>query len=228
MARLTISEIFKEIASTVNQEATSPTSGGDEFNLWLQYTNRSIFEWSQATDWEPLRKTFFPSITGVSQATVSMPLDFRKIAAEPRLYVDGLTEGEGFPAVLPEQSGLYGSNDKYITTTGDISSGFSLIFHPATIASGASLAIQYFSTPTSLATTTDIPVVPDSQFVIDRVIAYIFAARSDARFQLQENTARERLLNMVENNTAGHYNSYAGQNPVLNSLQKQGFRVGRD
>lgn len=219
---------MQSIAATVNQESTAPTTSGDEYNLWLEYINRALFEWSNTTDWEVLRKTFYPPVTIISGATVPMPLDFRKIAAEPRLYSDGITNGIPFPEVLPEQTGLHSALTKYITVRGDLSTGYNMLFHPATMSSGASLEIQYYSTPTSLATTTEIPVIPDSQFLVDRTIAYIFEARSDSRFQLEETKARDKLLNMVENNNAAKYNSYAGQNPVLSTMQKANFRVGRD
>ena len=216
-----------QIASTVNQEAAAPTAASDEYNLWLEYINRALFEWSQATDWEVLRKTYYPAVTGTSTATVSMPLDFRKLAAEPRVYGQ-VTEGVPFPEIPQEQIGLYNSNDKFITVRGDMSSGFNIIFHPATLASGTSLEFQYFSMPTSLTSSAQIPIIPDSQFLIDRTIAYIFEARSDSRFQLEENKAREKLLNMIENNTALHYSSYAGPNPVMSTNQKTGFRIGRN
>ena len=214
-----------QIASTVNQEAAAPVTGGDEFNLWLAYINRALFEWENATDWEVLRKDFVPIVSG---ATVGLPGDFKKISAPPRLYTDGITEGINFPEVLPDQTGMFSEIQKYVTIRGDVSNGFNMLFHPATLASGASLVISYFSMPTSLATTTDVPQMSDSQFLVDRTIAYILEARSDARFQLEESKARERLLNMVEANTAGRFNSYANPNPVLSTNQRAGFRVGRD
>lgn len=228
MARLTVDQIMKQIASTVNQEAQAPTAGGDEYDLWLEYINRALFEWAQATDWESLRKYYFPSVVGSSTATVPMPLDFKKLAAEPRLFAQGYSEGIPFSEVLSEQTGMYKQTDQYVMTRGDMTNGFNIIFHPGTLASGTSLFIQYFSMPTSLASPAEVPIIPDSQFLIDRTIAYIFEARSDSRFQLEENKAREKLLSMVENNNAMHYDSYAGQNPVLTTTQKTGFRVGRD
>lgn len=228
MARLSVEEIMKQIAVTVNQEATAPTAGSDEYNLWLEYINRGVFEWANTTDWEALRRTFKPSVVGVSQATVSLPFDYNKLAASPRLYSGQDTEGTEFPEVMPEQKGLYTSVDKYFTQVGDISNGYSLIFHPATLASGASLVVEYFCMPTSLASPAQVPLVSDSQFLIDRSIAFIFEARSDSRFQTEEQKARDRLLTMVENANASKFNSYSNSNPVMTTARKQGFRLGRD
>lgn len=228
MSRLTVAQIMTQIASTVNQEATAPSTGGDEYNLWLAYINRAQFEWENSTDWEELRATFLPGASDISGSTVMLPAGFKKIAAAPRLYVDNIQEGIAFPEVLPDQTGMFSEIQKYVTIRGDVSNGYDMFFHPATLASGASLVIQYFSMPTSLATSSDVPVMSDSQFLVDRTIAYILEARSDARFQLEENKARERLLTMVESNTAKRYNSYANPNPVLTTNAKAGFRLGRD
>ena len=226
--RLQVTDIMKRVATTVNQEATAPTTGSAEYELWLEYINRGVMEWSEANDWESMRKIFFPEVTGVSVATVLLPLDFKKLAAAPRLYVDDRVGGYEFPEIIEEQGGLQSHNSLYITQTGNYSSGIALIFNPATLASGASLAIPYYSMPTSISSPTEVPIVDDAQFLVDRTIAYILEARSDARFQIQENRARERLLMMIENANLAKYSSYAGPNPVIGTERRAGFRIGRD
>jgi len=227
MSRMSVSEIMTQIAATVNQEATPPTEASSEWTLWLAYLNRAYQEWAQANDWESLRKKGFPPVTGISQATVSLFGDFRKLASPPNLHVDS-TEGTLYPELLPEQEGMYSENDKYIQIVGNSSDGFSMIFHPASIASGASLEVQYFSEVTALASNTQYPVSSDPQYLVDRTIAYILEARSDPRFQIEENKARERLMTMIENNNASKYNSYASDSPVITTGKRSGFRVGRD
>jgi hypothetical protein len=228
MARLTVSQIMAKIATTVNQSADAPTTGSDEFNLWLAFINRALEEWSISHDWESLRKTYFAGVTGISQATVPLPQDYRKLAAAPRLHTSDETTIVEFPEVLPEQRGLYASTDKYITSLGDPSGGYNLIFHPATLASGASLEIPYYSMPTSLASPAQVPTIEDPQFLIDRTIGYIFESRSDARFQLSEVKARERLMTMIENADTAKFNSYSNPSLLMTPEKKQGFRIGRD
>ena len=230
MAKLTISNILEQIASTVNQESTAPTSGGAEYNLWLSFINRAQYEWAEANDWEELRKYFSAVVTGMTQATVSLPADYRKIATAPRLHVTGnTTEGEEFPTIPVENRALYSTTDKYVYELGNFSNGHSLIFHPATLSSGASIVIQYFSMPTSLASPAEVPSISDSQYLIDRTISYIFEARSDPRFQQQESKAREKLMAMVESANLIKYNSYSNPQYVKNGpLSRLGFRVGRD
>lgn len=230
MARLTVAQIMQTIAATVNQEATAPTSGSTEYNLWLEYINRSVNEWSEANDWEVLRKTFRPAITGMSLASVSLPSDYKKLAGSPALHIYGDPEGgREYPEITEESRSQYKETDAYITETGNLSDGFTLVWHPATLSSGASIEIPYYSHPTSLASPAQIPLVPDSQYVVDRSVAYILEARSDARFQQQETKAREKLLQMVEMANMAKYNSYSNPQYVQNApLRKMGFRVGRD
>ncbi len=220
---------MKKVASTVNQEAGAPATSSSEYTLWLEYLNRGVQEWSEANDWEAAKKTYFPTITGTSQATVALPLDFEKLSGPIVLHGTSEDSRTEYPDVIDEQRGQFTSTDQYIIIRGDISSGKNVIFHPANLTSGASLEIPYFSMPTSLASPGQVPVVPDSQFLIDRTVAYIFEARSDARFQLVEQKARERLMMMIENENLAKYNSYNNPNYVQNApLKRHGFRVGRD
>jgi hypothetical protein len=230
MARLTVTQIMQSIAATVNQTATAPTAGGAEFTLWLQFINRAQAEWSESNDWEELRKYYFPTVTGLSQMTVSLPDDYRKSAAAPRIYnIGNTTDGEEIPNIPVEDRGLYTTEDKYVYELGNQQDGRSLIFHPATLASGASIAIQYFATPTSLASPAQVPPISDSQYLIDRTVSFILEARSDPRFQQQESKAREKLMQMVESANLAKYNSYNNPQYVKNApLQKRGFRIGRD
>lgn len=221
---------MQAVAATVNQEATAPAASSTENALWLAFLNRGVREWSEAQDWDVLRKTFVPGVTGMSCATVSLPQDFKKLAASPVIHLDGAAEGgEEIPEILYEERGLYNPTDKYVYQVGNTSDGFSLVFHPGTLSSGASLEIPYYSVPTSLASPNDVPITLDSEYLIDRTIAYIFEARSDPRFQGQESKARERLLQMIEDTNMSKYNSYSNPNYVQTApMRKMGFRMGRD
>lgn len=228
MGQLTVDQIMQQIAATVNQESSAPTGGGAEWSLWLSFINRSVEEWARAFDWEELRKTYIPQITGTAVATVSMPADFSRLAAAPVRWDSGLQGGEEIKYISTEDRKLYSPYQKWVQVWGNISSGYNLVFNPGTLSSGASLSIQYFAAPTSLASPANIPVVPDSQFIVDRVVSYILEARSDPRFQQQEVKAREKLLAMIEDANMRKYNSFAGSSPIITSTRRAGFRMGRD
>ena len=224
--RLTLSDILSQIASSVNQETTLPT--GDELTLWTAYVNRSIAEWANSYDWQELIKEYRPSITGTSVVTIALPTDFRKLSSAPVLW-GAVADGEEWPEVIPEQQRLYSYQDRWVEIAGNPNGGYNVLWNPGTLSSGASISIRYFSMPTSLASPAQIPVLPDSQFLVDRSVAYILESRSDPRFQQTEAKARQRLLTMIENASAAHYNSYSnGGTPVISSMRRAGFRMGRD
>lgn len=228
MSRLQVSNIMDRIASLVNQDDTGPTAGSDEWKLWLVYINRAISEWGNSHDWEDLRKEFKPTISGLTNATIPLPTDFRKLATSPVLWGGSDADGKEWSEILPEQQRLYDYTDDWVQVRGDISNGFNLIWNPGTLSSGASITIQYFSVPTSLASPANVPIVPDSEFLIERTIGYILEARSDPRYQAIEARAREKLLTMIENASTAKYSSFSNPNPVLTNLQRRGFRFGRD
>lgn len=219
---------MQSIAAHVNQDATSPTAGNSEWKLWLEFINRSTEEWAQAFDWEDLRKEYRPTITGLTQATIPLPQDFRKLASDPVSYGTSKEGGEEWPEIAPERQREFITTEKWVQIRGDISNGFNLIWNPGTLASGVTVAIQYFSIPTSLASPAQVPLVTDSQYIIDRTISFIFEARSDPRFQQQETKARDKLLLMVENANLAKYSSFAGPNRITNDMKKRSFRIGRD
>jgi hypothetical protein len=226
MSTLTVEEIMRGIASTVNQEASAPTFGSSEWNLWLQYLNRSYTEWSEAHDWDSLRFNYFPTITSEG-ASVSMPANFHKLAASPVIY-GSIDRGELVPEIDVNDVDTQSLSSKYVVTVGNHATGFTIVFNPPTLSSGASVKIPYYASPEPLVSLLQVPITHDPQYLVDRTIAFILEARSDPRFQIQENKARERLLTMVENANVSRYNSYAGSNPVRTTLNRLGFRVGRN
>lgn len=224
--RLSVQAIMESVSASTNQEASLPT--GSEYTLWLSYLNRAIAEWANSHDWEDLKKTFSPTISGTSQTTVPLPLDFRTFAGPVKHWGTGISEGEDWPIILEEKMSLQHQDDHYLYVRGDISSGYNLIWNPGTLASGASLSVPYFSMPTSLASPAQVPVVPDSQFLVDRSIAFILEARSDPRYQNAEENARNKLVQMIENSDSAKYNSYINPSYVESVNKRTGFRIGRN
>lgn len=228
MAKLTVEQIFGHVAATVNLDQTQPAVGGTDYNLWLEFLQRSQAEWEQAYDWEELRTFFYPNITGATTATISLPADFRKVAGPPINWSQSNTNGVGWPEIRPEQRLLQSIQDRYYYILGNQNAGFSMIWNPGTLNSGSSIEIQYFAIPASLASSGQVTTCPDSQFLADRTIAYILEARYDNRYQSVEVKARERLLQMITNEDAKKYNSYANPNLVITPEKRQAFRLGRD
>lgn len=233
MAAETVTQIMGMIAATVNQDPTPPAVGSADYTLWISFMQRAQYEWQEAYDWEENRTWFYPQITllsstSVGPCTISLPVDFYKVAAAPINWTMNNMNGVPWPEALPEQRTLYSWSDKWFEIVGDQNIGYSMLWNPGTLVSGVSIEIQYFSVAPSLASAGQIPRVRDPQFLIDRTIGYILEARFDPRFQQQEQKAREKLLNMIANNDAKKYSSYATPAYVGNATRKMGFRLGRD
>lgn len=235
MARITVGQMLQNISATVNQDPTQPTDGGADFLLWINFINRAQIEWAESYDWEQLKKNHYSTLVipaTASTASVGLPLDFRKLAGPVINYSTGVNGGEGWPEILPERRLEYDANDKWFFIQGDPSNGYSLQWNPGSTtnigASGASIFVPYYSMPTSLVSSTQFPVVPDSEFLTQRAIAYVLEARSDPRYQDEEQKARERLVTMVENASIAKYNSYVSPIKILTPENRSGFRLGRN
>src|SRR5690606_6517501 len=87
---LTVLQIQRRIATEVDQKVGTPNVGGNEWEYRLELMNRAQDEWSYAHDWESQRKSVWPAVGG---ATVSLPADFKLLAAPPRL------NGENWPVI---------------------------------------------------------------------------------------------------------------------------------
>lgn len=224
----TLNSLISDISSVVDQTTTVPTQGGAEWNLRKSWINRSIEEYGHAYDWEALRKVAWISVTGVSQGSLTMPLDFRKMARMPLYFSSGVTGGEEWSEIIPDEIGAHDSTEKFFYILGDRGAGRTMIWNPATIASGASLMITYFAFPTSLTSPADTVLLENPEFLINRTIAYIFEARSDSRFQGFEARARENLLSMIDNQN--DTSRAFGENDNVKTREEKywGFRIGRD
>lgn len=219
-----LTEIQTRMAYTLDQSTSPPTAGGNEWNLRMGFVNRAYEEWSGAYEWEVLRTPYWAGITGVSQASVTLPTGFRKMASFPLNYSTGVTGGEQWPEILPHETKLYDTSDDYFYILGYRGS-FTMVWNPGTLASGASLYLEYYKYPTSLASPADVPVIQDIEFLVDRAIAYVFETRSDARFQEVEAKARDKLLQLIDNENT---RSKMYENAIITPERKQSFRFGRD
>ena len=233
MARLTVGQIMQNIGATVNQDASQPQDGSADWTLWLQFINRAQIEWAESYDWEELKKWYYPNValaTNASQASIGLPLDFRKVAAPVVNYWIGASNvvGDAWTEILPERKTQMSPIDRYFYIEGDPNGGHYMTWNPGYSASGASIEIPYYYMPTSLTSSTQYPVIPDSEFLVNRTIAYVFEARSDPRFQEQEVKSRERLLQMVENSSLAKYSSYNNPIRIQTPENKSNFRIGRN
>lgn len=226
MASDTLNTIQQKIATIIDQNTTVPTPGGTAWEVRRNYINRAIEEWGHAYDWDALRRTTYLSVTGDATATVSLPGDFREMSSFPVNYSSGVANGEQWPEIQPQEITQHDITTKYFYILGNRGDGFNLIWNPGSLSSGASVFIQYYAYPTSLASPASMSPVPDPEYLVDRAVAYIYEMRNDGRFQEVEAKAREKLLLMIDDENV---KSKAYRNRVETPEKLYyGFRLGRD
>jgi len=226
----TLQTLQEKISSLVDQSITAPSVGTSEWNVRKTFINRSIKEWADAYEWESLRTLMSFNASGMSGATVPLPATFKKMAAKPLVYAfSGETaseDGEEWDEIMPDEVGEHVASHEHYYILGDAGNGFNMIWNPGTLASGASIVLNYYKNPTELSAATDVTECPNPEFLIDRAIAMIFEARTDARFQEMETKAREKLLQMIDNENS---KSKAYDNKVKTPEERTyHFRFGRD
>jgi len=185
----TVADILKSIASNVNGEASAPTAGSDDETLWMNLVQSSQSDWDSTHDWEVLRKTYDTTMAQ-SGTSVALPADFKKLDGYP------VINGSEYEEIRPEDTPLYENSD-YVLVGGNPADGYYLTVYSA-LTSNASVSIRYFARPTTLATTTQIPVLTNPDYLVAQTSMKILRQRGDPKFTLFQQEADLLLARMVE------------------------------
>lgn len=203
----TIDDIQKQIAHEIDQDKDAPTTGGTDWTIRLGLINRSLRDWSETYDWDDLKKIYNAKIsTSTGNASLALPNDFRKLDSFPRIMSDGNTAYD-FPQVDPSENIRYIDSDKYVNVLGNEGDGHTMYIHANTLASGASVQFTYWAYPATLATTSDVPVIPDASYLVQRTLYYLYKGREDGRFPEAKVESDKILARMIENQNARGYAS---------------------
>ena len=184
-----LQEILLDSASYLDLDATLPT--GTELTTRIRFANLAVKEWSEAYKWKQMKVESTPSLASFASLGID---NFKKLNGFPMEY---LSEGiyQAYPEIRPEDRFEKEIDAKYSYVLGSEGTGFSL--HLNGIAVGATLTIPYIRSASTMATLTDICEVPDSTFVVDRVISYVLQARNDERFPIVIADGNRLLRNMI-------------------------------
>lgn len=225
----TVDDIQSRVAAIVDQDNDTTNISSSDYSLRLNYINRRERMWSETGKWQALYKEYNTlTSTNSGNASVSLPTDFRFIASYPIITYDGANTEE-FKEIKGQEEKQY--TDKYVKIMGNPNSGYYMVVNPQTtsgfMASGASICVKYFATPASHASPTDAVVCPNPDYLVQGVVADVWEAREDARFQQAKVEANRILQNMIEFETTP---SQASANDRVKTVEetKYGFRLGRD
>jgi hypothetical protein len=213
----TVNELQTRLALVLDKQVVVPTTGGLEWNRRLECLNWAQSEWAEAYKWGVLYKEASTSFVGNS--TVSMPTDYRK--------VDGYVNISGFNyfQILPVEKILYSTSDRYFYELGNYSDGYSLVLNTNNISSGVSIAYNYWSRPASLATTTDISMCPNPDYLINKSLSYYLESVDNTKALIYRRDASRLLSGMIEYEES-RGNSY--RHNVTTTENNNGFVIGRD
>jgi hypothetical protein len=203
MAVTTIDDVQSRVAAIVDQNEDASDISTADYSLRLSYINRRERMWAETGKWQALHKEYNVVASASSgNCSVALPNDFRRLASPPVITFDGSTTAN-FQEIRPQiRSRFSDTTDRYVMILGNEYDGFNMYVNPATssgvMTSGASIKIHYFSNPSSHASPANTVYCPNPDYVVQGVIADIWEAREDARFQQAQVKANLILQNMLE------------------------------
>jgi hypothetical protein len=159
--------------------------------------------WAEAGKWQALVKEHnVLTSTNTANASISLPADFRTLASFPLITADGTTTSQ-FTEIRPQEEEQFDKVvDKYVKILGNPYLGYTMVVNPGrtpnVLASGASVKVLYFSIPTSHASPANVVFCPNPDYLVQGVIADVWEAREDSRYQQAKVEANLILQNMLE------------------------------
>lgn len=226
---ITVDDVISRVSAIVDQDQDTGNVSSTDYSLRLSLLNRRERMWSELGKWQCLYKEYHTlTSTNSGNASVALPTDFRFLASFPKITYDGKTTEE-FAEIKGQEEERY-SDTNYIKIMGNPNSGYYMVVHPYTggfMESGASIAVPYFATPASLASPADVVSCPNPDYLVEGVIADVWEAREDARFQQAKIEANRILQNMLEFETTP---SQASANDRVRTVEetRHSFRIGRN
>lgn len=227
----TIDAIQGRVAGVVDQDQDTANIASTDYALRLSYINRREQMWAESGKWQALIKEFNTlTSTNTANTSVSLPADFRTLSSFPKITYDGVTTEE-FPEIRPQEERQFDPvSSRYVKILGNPYTGYTMVVNPATtskfLASGASIKVIYFSTPTSHASPANSTFCPNPEYLVQGVIADVWEAREDARYQAKQVEANLILQNMIEFENTPSEAAYNRQVKTIDST-RFAFRWGR-
>lgn len=229
---LTVDNIQSRVAAFVDQDENTSNLSATDYSLRLSYLNRRERTWSELGKWQCLYKEYNTlTSTASGNTTLSLPTDYRFLASFPKITYDGVNTEEFLEVKGQEESQYDKATARYVKITGNGNTGYTMTINPTTasghLTSGASIFVSYYSAPASLASPADSVSCPNPDYLIQGVIADIWEAREDSRYQQAKIEANLILKNMLEFETTP---SIAAADDRVKTIEetKYSFRIGRD
>lgn len=213
----TLNTVLTDIAAIIDQDTAAVT--GTDLSVRVNLVNQAQREWAETYQWKDLQFKLNPSF-GLSATSLGLPSNFKKLMSP--VYDIAKTSDNEYREITRADAFVKDSTDRYVTVNGNDADGRYLFINPALI-SGASVVLTYQAYPSSVATLADTVTCPNPQFITNRVLSHIMAARSDERFPQFKAYADDQLSNLIEEESTL---SGGQENTTPNYLKKGSFTVG--
>lgn len=200
---VTVDNVQSRIAGVVDQDQDTSNISTADYSLRLNYINRRERMWAETGKWDALTKEYNTLTSTISGNTsISLPADFRSLAIFPNITFDGANTKQ-FTEIRSQEEGNFNpGSDRYVKILGNPNAGYTMVVNSSNsnrqLVSGASIKALYFSVPVSLASPANVVTCPNPEYLVQGVIADVWEAQEDARFQAAKVEANLILQNMLE------------------------------
>jgi hypothetical protein len=213
--------IQSDIASVIDSDPDTSNISDTDYALRTKYINIALGEYENAYDWQHLYSEHNVLVsTASANASIALPQDFRKPASRPWVA------GKQYTITRPQDSGQYESTDNRVSFWGNPRSSYTLRVFGDSLACGASITVPYYRSAGSLATTTDIPPIPDTTFLSRRAIALWYEGHEDDRFPSAKLEAERILATLIDFENV--FPEGSTDDHVKSKEERSNFRMGED
>lgn len=214
----TLEDILKDVSTYVDQADDTPS--GEDLAVRTRLVNRRLRNYGEVYDWQELRTTYNFLTSQASQATISLPTNFKKLATP--LYYYSSSTPRVYTEVEPSEA-IENTTEEVFYIMGNEATGFNMVV-PKGFPSGASLVVQLQNFPSSVASLADNININTPEYLTAGVIADVLEGRADERFPIAQSRADQILANALEKEHTRR--SESGTNTIGNYYARINFRIG--
>ena len=205
-------EIFEAYYNLYRSEATTPSTTDNEYVVGMRLANEAINRWANfdGTYWRELFTTLIAAEDGAKtivtgQTTYECPSDMREAGGLVKVLDADGGAIRNYPILETQDVQFKSADAGFCYFTGNPSTGYTLNFNTAPDASLNGLEINYiyYKKPTLFTTASDTTEVPDSYFIVHRMLAMRFRASRNPYYNSALRDSEDALRIMQVDNNSG-------------------------
>lgn len=208
--------IFEAYYNLYRAEADTPANTDDEYVTGMRFANEAVNRWANfdATYWKELYSTLVAADDGsklivLGQQTYECPSDMREAGGFVKILDANGSSVRNYPIVEPQEVQFKSNDAGFAYFTGNPSTGFTLNLNtaPDTSIDGLEINYIYYKKPTLFITGTDTTEVPDSYFIVHRMLANRFRVSRNPYYTAALRDSEDALRIMQMDNNSGTWSN---------------------